>query len=127
MSSAGNFTPTVTLANNGVTVVYDTTYGFGRATSTTVVGPFRSRRANHRCAGSVTCTDQNVTLRLDGLENGAWVTGISSTTVTAGNTQPFDFLSRHPDWRVVIVNGATGPTTLVVEAQLIRGDRSPGA
>lgn len=117
---------TTSVANSATSTIFNSTYGLTTATTATGVGDWRSRYAGYRVVGSVTTGNQAVTLRLSGLENGAWVT-IQDTTVAATNTQTFDFLPRHPDYRVIIVNGATGPSTLVAEAYLVKDDRSAGA
>lgn len=118
--------PTVTLANNGVTYIFDSTAGLTRTPASTA-GPVRGKFAGYRISGNVGSTDQNVTLRLDYLQtDGTWQTGVSSTTITAGTPQDFDFLPRAPEWRAVLVNGAAGPTTLFVDAYLVEGDRSAG-
>ena len=114
MSCATKFTPpTPSVSNNALSPVFDSTRGFISAPSSTVVGDFRSRFTRHRIAGVCKSTDQNVTLRMDYLDSsGAWVTGAYSQTVTAGTPQPIDWLPVSADWRVIVLNGATGPTTL---------------
>lgn len=120
-------TPTVTLANNGITYIFDSTAGLTQTPAATA-GTYRGRYAGNRIVGNLKPTTQDVTLRMDYLNTaGTWDTGISSTAVTAGNTQDFDLLPRSPDYRVVIVNGATGPSALYAEAAIVSGDRSAGS
>lgn len=126
-SVATAITPTVVLSNSGITYVYDSTCGLIVAPTSTA-GPYRGRTPGLRVAGNCNSTTQNVTLRLDYLKtDGTWLTGVSSTAVTAGTAQDFDFLARSPDYRVVIVNGATGPSALYIQAYLVKGDRSAGS
>lgn len=130
MSSATYFNPpAVVLTNNGVSPLFDSTYSFCTAPSPTVVGPFRGRRINVRISGVVTSTTQNVTIRLDYLDaSGSWVTGATTSAVTAGTPTPFDYLPIAADWRVVILNGATGPSALTAYGlKLINGDRASGS
>lgn len=128
MTHSMKMTPTVTLANNGITYIWDSTCGTIGTPASTTAGAFRGRYPGRRVAGNCNATTQNVTLRLDYLKtDGSWLTGVSSTTVTAGTAQDFDFLARSPDYRVVIVNGATGPSALYIESYLVTGDRSAGS
>ena len=131
MSSATQIpTPTVSLANSAVSVVFDSTYGLHTGTpSTTVVGGLRGKFANQRICGVVQSTTQNVTIRLDYLSAaGTWITSASTQAVTAATAQPFDWLPVAADWRVVIVNGGTGPSALTLDGiQLVRGDRASGS
>ncbi len=126
MSTKMKITVTTSTSNDAVSTIWNSTYGTTQTISATGVGTFRSRYAGQRVVGSLTTGNQAVTLRLSGLENGAWVT-IQDTTVASSTTAPFDLLPRHPDYRVLIVNGSTGPSTLVAEAYLAKGDRSSGA
>lgn len=108
--------PSVTLANNGVSVVFDTTYSANTASwVSTAAGTLRNQFPRWRIIGWILCTDQNVTARLDYLTDaGAWSTGAKSQTCTAGTEQPISWLANSTDWRLVVVNGATGPTTLTL-------------
>jgi len=126
MSDVTKIVVTTSVSNSAVSTIFNSTYGLIESVTANGVGNYRGRYAGSRIVGSVTTGDQAVTLRLRGLENGSWVT-LQDTTISATNTQTFDFLPRHPDFLVTIVNGGTGPSTLVAEAQLIRGDRSSGA
>jgi hypothetical protein len=120
-------TVTTSTSNDAVSTLFNSTAGTTQAVTSGSIGTFRSRYSGQRVTGSVTTGNQGVTLRLRGLENGSWVT-ISSTSIASSTTQPFDFLSRHPDYLVDILNGSTGPSTLVAEADLVpKGDRSAGA
>jgi|GEM_PF-5076783 len=130
MSVVTHFTPpTPSVANNAVSVVFDSTRSFASAPSSTTVGDFRGRHPSTRIAGVALCTDQNVTLRLDYLKSdGTWVTGAKSQTCTAGTDQPIDWLASASDWRVVVANGATGPTALTLYGwHITKGDRASGA
>lgn len=119
--------PTVTLANNGVTYIFDSTAGLTQTPAATA-GTKRGKYVGFRINGALACTTQDTTLRLDYLKtDGTWDTGVSSTTITAGAARTdFDFLPRSPDYRVVIVNSATGPDALYIQAYLVKGDRSAG-
>jgi hypothetical protein len=107
--------PAVSLSNNAVNVVFDSTYGFIGVPSSTVVGPYRGRYSRVRIIGWIVCATQNVTARLDYLTAaGAWVTGAKSQAVAAATDQPIDWVASSTDWRLVIVNGATGPSALTL-------------
>jgi hypothetical protein len=126
---ATKFTPaTASLSNNAVSPIFDTTYSFIATPSATVVGAYRGRHARKRIVGWVVCATQNVTVRLDYLtEAGAWVTGAKSQTVTAGTDQPIDWLANSADWRLVILNGATGPSALTLNGFHLTNNPNPGA
>lgn len=123
----------ITTANNGVSVIWNSTYGIARWNeySSTVVGPERGHYTGIRVVVTVECTGQNVTINqaeLDG--SGAWdvVNGSGSgQTVTAGaGPVTFNWMPGTPDHQVYITNGATGPTTLRVTGY-ITFDRESGA
>jgi hypothetical protein len=121
--------PAVSLSNNAVSVVFDTTYSANTATwASTVVGPLRNQFPRWRIIGWIVCATQNVTARLDYLTDaGAWVTGAKSQTVTAATDQPIDWLASSTDWRLVIVNGATGPSALTLNGFHLTNNPNPGA
>jgi hypothetical protein len=107
--------PAVSLSNNATNLVFDTTYSANTASWTTTASTLRNMFLRHRIAGFVDATTQNVTVRLDYLKaDSTWITSVTTQTVTAGTTQPIDWLPGSADWRVVIVNGATGPSALVL-------------
>ena len=126
MSCQTKIIPTVTLANNGITYIFDSTAGLTQ-TPTSTAGTKRGKYAGYRINGNLDATTQDVTLRLDYLKSdGTWQTGVSSTTITAGTPADFDFLPRSPDYRALILNGAAGPSALFIQAYLVEGDRSAG-
>jgi len=106
--------PTPSVSNNAVSVIFDSTHGVDdlpRWSST--AGGKRGKFQRRRIHGFIDCTDQNVTVRLDYLKaDGTWATSAKSDTVTAGTTYVLDWLPLAADWRLVTVNGGTGPTTL---------------
>ena len=105
--------PAASVADNAVSTIFDSTYGLGPVPSTTVVGNFRGRYPRYRIVGWIRCATQDVTARLDYLsEAGAWVTAANSATVTAGTDKPISWLANSSDWRLVTLNGATGPSAL---------------
>ena len=128
MLQATKFTPpTLSLSNDALNILFDSTRGFASTPSSTVVGNFRGRFPRKRLAGWIVCATQNVTLRLDYLtEAGAWVTGAKSQTVTAGTDQPFDWLPVSADYRLVILNGATGPSALTANGLHLIDNPDPG-
>lgn len=114
MSTTTRFTPPAgSTSNSAVSTIFDSTYGFITTPSTTVVGSYRGRYPRFRIVGWIRCATQDVTARLDYLsEAGAWVTGATTQTVTAGTDQPISWLANSSDWRLVTVNGGTGPSAL---------------
>jgi hypothetical protein len=58
---------------------------------------------------------------------GAWVTGAKSQVVTAGTDQPIDWLAASADWRLVCVNGGTGPSALTFNGFHLIDDPTSGA
>lgn len=129
MASSTSFTPAApSLSNNAVNVIFDSTRGFVETPSSTVVGSFRGRFASKRVAGIIASTTQNVTARLDCLKSdGTWETGVTSQTVTAGTPQPIDWLPPTADYRVIEVNGATGPSALTFSSFQLIDSRVSGA
>lgn len=120
------FIPTVSVANNAVNVLVDSTNGFVTATPSTLVpGPYRGRWANMAVKGTISATGQNVTVNFESLTNSAgtsadWEIEASGTvTVTAGTTYALRWRPVSPDFRLREVNGATGPTTLVCRLELV--------
>lgn len=120
------FIPTVSVANNAVNVLVDSTNSLAVATPSSLVpGPYRGRWANMGVKGTVAATGQNVTLNLEVLTGSAgtssdWEIESSGTvTVTAGTTYSFRWRPVAPDFRIREVNGAAGPTTLVCRLELI--------
>jgi hypothetical protein len=121
--------PTPVLTDSATNLIFDSTYAMsGRAPSTTVVGPNRGRFARYRIGGYISCSTQNVTLRLDYLTSaGAWDSSPAvSATVTAGTPLPFDYLPIAADWRLVEVNGGTGPSALTFNGIFLSDNPNPG-
>lgn len=104
----GQITPT--LANDGVTIVFDNT----------VDGQSTIPRAD-TVSGAIYCTTQNVTLRVQALIGGT-LRVVKTTTVTAGTPLHFSEPLHAPRSRVDILNGATGPGSLDVTAKIIVQD-----
>lgn len=120
------FIPAVSVANNAVNVLVDSTNGFVSATPASLVpGPFRGRWANMGIKGTIAATGQNVTINLEALTGSAGTSGdweiesSGTVTVTAGTTYTLRWCPTAPDFRLREVNGGTGPTTLVCRLELI--------
>lgn len=123
------FNPTMSVANNGVTVIFNSTQGFGPVPSSTTVGEKRGAFLNWRLVWAHLVTDQNVTLNARKLVNGAWVavttadfpialTSGDATITASATTQttkswlvPWDFV-------LYYTNGATGPTVHAFDGYL---------
>jgi hypothetical protein len=123
------FNPTMSVANNGVSVILNTTQGFGPVASSTTVGTRRGKYLNWRLVWAHLVTDQNVTLTAKKLVNGAWVAVTSAdfplalssgdATITASATTQ-ETLSWLLPWDALLyaTNGATGPTVNAIEPYL---------
>lgn len=123
------FNPTMSVANNGVSVIFNSTQGFGPVPSSTTVGSMRGRFLNWRLVWAHLVTDQNITLSARKLVNGAWVAvttvdfpltlASGDATITASATTQ-ETLSWRVPWDFVLytTNGATGPTVNAIEVHL---------
>jgi hypothetical protein len=120
------FKPTISVANNGITPILNTTaWGYNVVPTSTLIGK------NRGAAGQLTnlwlvvpyilCTAQNVTLTFQTLINGAWASAIDvptgylggGNTITANASAQAGFSWRlYGDSNVFITNGGTGPTIL---------------
>ena len=125
-------------ANNQVVVPLDSTrWPSGPTASTSIAtnspllapGLDRGFLAGCIVRFSVLCTGQNVTVLEQILTGNAgtsadWETqGASGTiAVVAGTTQPLEWKPATPDFRLRIDAGATGPTTLVLQIELVWGE-----
>ena len=116
------FQPTISVADNGITPIFNTTVGLDGAQSSTTVGTKRGMFPNlWLVVPYILCTAQNVTLTFQTLINGAWAssldvpTGYSggNNTITANASAQAGFSIRlYGETNIFITNGATGPTIL---------------
>jgi hypothetical protein len=123
------FNPTMSTANNGVSVIFNSTQGFGPVPSSTAVGDMRGRFLNWRLIWSELLTAQNTTMSARKLANGAWVAVTTAdfpltlasgdATITA-NAAPQATCSWLVPWDFLLyeTNGAPGPTVHSIEAYL---------
>ncbi len=123
------FNPTMSVANNGVSVIWNSTHGFGPTPSSTVVGPYRGLYLNRRLVWAMLVTDQNITLSARKLINGAWVAVTTAdfpltltsgdATITASATTQATCSWLIPwDCELYTTNGATGPTINSIDIYL---------
>ena len=127
--------PTLTVANNGVSYIFDMTVNGGESPGAT---PGSSRDwMGGRLRGTVKAETQAVTVRFYLLTDNASASGDweldtnapgsgGSLTVAAGSTQPFDW-KINGIGRADILNGATGPSDLTVMGLFWEPSMEPGA
>lgn len=124
-SHAVRWSPTMSTANNGISVLFNSTYTVGQAPSSTVVGTVSGRYIGGWVViGHIYCTGQNVTVSVKRLVNGAWVaentnevpkddngnTLADGATLTASTVYgPYKWY-QSDEKQLYITNGATGPT-----------------
>lgn len=136
MKNAMRIKPTISVANNGITPVFNTTLGHEEAQSSTTVGTKRGMFAGKWLyIPRYLVTAQNVTLTFQSLVNGAWVStpdadvpvsfvgGANTITANASAQTGFvHFIAG--DENVFFTNGATGPTVFSFDAYIT--DQFPG-
>lgn len=108
------FTVTTIPANSGQVDIFNSTHGLNPPTGAAAgsVGDKRGMYENMRLRGTTYVTDQNVTVKLDYLINGAFVNVPSFDQVVTAGT-PFAAHAIEPestDYRVYILAGATAPS-----------------
>ncbi len=131
-SEAMAFKPDWSTANNGITVLINTTQGFSsnEALSSTIVGPLRGMFRNRSLMVQHMVTAQNVTVKARKLVNGAWdeettlqfpLTLTSGDATITANAEPQEPWTYQMPYDVVIwmLNGATGPTIHTGECTLL--------
>ncbi len=97
-------------------------------------GPYRGLFAGVIWRLSVLCTGQNVTLDPQILVGNAgtaadWATQAATgipATITAGTAGVYEFKPLAPDSRILVTAGATGPTTLIVQLDVIQNSTYGG-
>lgn len=114
--------PTITVANNGITPILNTTLDDNAALSSTVVGQLRGKYSNlWLVVPYLKVTTQPVTLTFQTLFTGAWGSSIDvpsgyvgggNTIAASANPQQGFSLRIYGDVNVFITNGATGPGVL---------------
>jgi hypothetical protein len=104
----------------------------------TTPGPGRSRAVlcGGRVSGNITPVGQGVTVTFESLLDPSATTNAGfgvdpnapdagTKVVAAGATYVFDWLPRFGDWRILVTNGATPPTTIASQV-MITFDRNAG-
>jgi len=116
--------PLITLANNGITPILNTTLDDNQALSSTAIGPRRGQCAQlWLVLPYFLNTLQDVTLTFQHLVNGAWVSmepsevpigyvGGANTMKASATARPGLAFQIYGDVNVFVTNGGTGPGAL---------------
>lgn len=119
------FIPATTIANDGVTVVFNTTWGLAKVASSTTLGDKRGRYNGYRLLiDHIKVGNQAVTISFKKYVDGAWVADLDAplpdgTSLTASTTyQSMNWYLEGGERQCYITNGGTGPDDLDVECML---------
>ncbi len=123
--------PTMSVANNGVSVIVNTTQSFADTPSSTGRGDHRLRFAGHRLVGRIKVGDQAVTWSAKRWSDGAWVADLDSdiadgTSLTASTSYDVNELITGDVVRYT-TNGATGPDDLDFDGYITSNPDPGGA
>lgn len=131
--SGMRFNPTIDADDDAVSVIFNTTYGFGPVPSSTVIGDRRGSFQNHRLIlDHIKVGNQAVTISFKKLVDGAWVADpdapiADGTSLTASTTHgPYNWYLAGGEKQCYLTNGGTGPDDLDVGAMLT-ANPNPGA